>query len=261
MKHRYFILAALLISASISASDFEDQTFQNNAGPTFNIARFKLGCIPKIQGYLAGIHFDWIHSKPSRFYMNLEFDGRWNAGFVCGDLDTKSQIKDYRTQFDVGYNWFLSDEKQSFITPFVGVGFYHLSHELKPCNIMTYRYFNVFVPVGINALWCAKEDRFDIGLQFYYRADAWTRLKMTIPCIETCDKIELKRSHGFHAEMPFIWYHSWNRRANFQTKIVPFFDWNRFGRADEANCNGICLNIPRLDQWYLGLHIDLGIRF
>jgi hypothetical protein len=247
---------------SLNARDFENQTFQFNVGPLFNFARYEFGCLPKIEGYLAGLHFDFQHGAPSSFYFNLQFDGRWNAGFVCGEEDLKSQIKDYRPELQLGYNFFFGKYESVIFTPIVGIGFLYLSNELKPQDI-TYRYFSVDVPVGAHLQWVVSQEEFEVGLEALYRAQVWARVKVKTPCIELCecDRIKIKRSHGVHIEVPLTWYLTWDLSANIQTKVVPFFDWNRFGCADEANSNGICIDIPQLKQWYLGLHVDLGIRF
>lgn len=257
-------LPLLLLGAALSlqAGEFKKQRWQFNVGPIFNFARYDLDCLPKIQGYLAGIHTDFTYRKPRMLYSQIQFDGRWNAGYICGEFDIKTKIRDYRPEFFLGYNFSFNDENSMLLTPLVGFGFYHLSNELQP-DVMTYRYFNIYVPVGLDFLWQVREDEFDIGLRALYRADVYTKLKLTTPCIEECecDKIDLKRSHGVHLEMPFTWYRTHRHRANFQFKVVPFFDWNRFGRADEANSNGLCLEIPQLDRWHLGLRLDFGVRF
>lgn len=257
MKH----VKGLVLVACLSTMCVERATeFHLNAGPLFNFARFKFGCLPKIQGYLAGLHADFELVTPCCFYTSIIFDGRWNAGFICGDQDTKAQIKDYRSQWFLGYR-FCSGCNTS-ITPFWGFGFYHLSQELKP-DIMSYRYFNIFIPLGLHFEWDPCSDEFTIGLSVLYRPDVWTRLKLDTPCVQACDnqKIKLKRSYGVHVALPMQWVLTCNECVDVQTKIVPFFDWNRFGKADEANCNGLCFEVPRLDRWYLGLHIDIGIRF
>lgn len=236
-----------------------DGAFQENIGPIFNFARYKLDGIPKIQGYLAGIHADIIHRYPSRYYMNAHFDGRWNAGFVCGDLDLKSQISDYRPEVDLGYSFFTCNDNY-IITPIAGLGFYYLANELKP-NVITYKYNNLYVPVGFDLLWREKE-HFQVNVMATYRIDAWTRLNFKAPCEELCSKVELKQTQGVHVEIPMTWFLD-KQILCYQAhlKIVPFFDWNRFGSANEASSQGICFAIPELNRWYLGLHIDLGVRY
>lgn len=251
------IFCVFLIPSLLSGRPAECRTLQVNAGPTFNFARYQFGCLPKMEGYLAGVHFDFEHGHPSNWYLGLRFDGRWNAGFVCGCQDLKSEIKDYRTEFDLGYR-FSKCNIRSF-TPFAGIGFYYLSNEFEPQEI-AYRYFNVFVPVGFKSEWLVN-DCFKWGLNFEYRIDAWTRMKLDSPCIQICDKIKLNRTQGLLLEVPLTWKFGECSCVDYQVKVVPLFDWNRFGRADEANENGLCIEIQKLNQWYLGLHVDLGIRF
>lgn len=256
--HRY-LLAALCTGSSLCARQFENQTFALNTGALFNFARYDLGELPKIEGYLAGIHTDLTHSKPSKWFTSLIFDGRWNAGYVSGNDDIKVQIKDYRPELQLGYTFFLENQRTS-VTPFTGLGFFYLSNEIKP-DIITYRYFNLYVPVGLHVDHTLKEEICDIGLLLEYRPDVWTRLKVNTPCVKLCEKFTMHRAHGLRIELPFTHYHTTSHRANIQTKIVPFFDWNHFGAVNQTNCAGQCIPVPKLNQWYLGLHVDIGLRF
>lgn len=346
MQHifrRALLLALLILSSPLLSTHDDGNPWQSNIGLNFNYARFQFGCLPKFDGYLAGVHWDISHSLPCHFYANLQFDGNWNAGPMCsfcdecdcdpntcnttnttcnndctipttpplGCPDLKARIKDLRPELDFGYSFTFCEHEQVALTPIIGVGFMYLSNRLKPQEV-TYRYFNVNVPIGFKFLWIGEEycDRqFDVGLDFTYRIDAWTRLKLRAPnidmgtitcnqendcdrcerdcnnncpnpstitvtcvpnscnndCDNDCDngcKIHLSRTHGIHLSVPMTWSYNYEDACvNWQTKIVPFFDWNKFGCAQEVNENNLPVEIPRLKQWYLGLHVDVGINF
>jgi hypothetical protein len=257
----------LFYTAGCFGHFFECRNTQVNVGPLFNFARYNFGNLPKIEGYLAGVHTDLIYGRSycdplSDLYLNLRFDGRWNAGFVCGQDELKSQIKDYRPELNIGYNWCICDESY-YLTPLTGIGFYYLSNELKP-NIITNRYFNVYVPIGANLLWQAKR-HFQVELAAEYRINAWTRLKLQTPDLNVCDKLKLTHTNGVHVEVPMTWfldtYSCCFNDLHLQCKVVPFFDWNRFGNVNERNFEGLCLPVPELKRWYLGLHVDIGVNF
>ncbi len=259
---RWALLSLLIPTASLG-NFFACDNSQLNVGALFNFARYKQGELPNIQGYLAGIHADYIYGRPhvaplSNLYSYLRFDGRWNAGFVCGCDDLKLQIKDYRPEWAVGYNFCLKSDQQ-YVTPLVGVGFYYLSDEIKR-DVVTFRYFNVYIPVGASFLWRRCDD-FQVELSAVYRANAHTRLKIEDPCLDLCDKLRLCKTRGAHVELPFTWFLNTCRCWDIQTKVVPFFDWNHFGRATETTSLGVCFPVPKLDRWYLGLHVDVGIHF
>ncbi|MFC1841538.1 hypothetical protein ACFLYA_00535 [Candidatus Dependentiae bacterium] len=237
---------------------------QSNLGIDFNYARYKLGALSDMSGYLAGLHVDFYYKKPRSALVGLYFDGRWNAGHICSDInccnffDLRSCIDDYMTSFHLGYNATTCDDT-FMLTPFSGVGFYFLSNKLNP-NIIEYKYFNVYVPLGMEFQWDIK-DHFNVGLNATYRLDAHTRVKMILPCIKICEKIKLKRSHGFKLEIPLIWNHTYCKRVNFQTKVVPFFDWNKFGASKKTNRYCIPIQIPCMKRWHLGLSVLIGISF
>src|SRR3990167_4647679 len=191
-RKKIITLLLLIVGSSCSARDFEDQTLQINVGPTFNFARYRLGCMPKIQGYLAGIHVDFAHGRPSKWYANAQFDGRWNAGYICSNNDEKLQIKDYRPELKVGYNFFFGEYESFVFTPAVGLGYYVLSAKLKP-ECVTRRYSNVNVPVGFDFNWRNDANTFQAGLLALYRIDARTRLKFKMASMDMCEKFTLCR--------------------------------------------------------------------
>lgn len=264
---------------------FVEQSWSTSVGPLFNFARYEFsnsnnccynavptdccGIFPHEQGYLAGIHFDITHSRPSHWYFNAQFDGEWNAGYVNNTTGTFLQIQDYRPEFDFGYNFFIH-ENHYFITPFTGLGFYYLSAEFKN-HVTTNKYNNLYIPIGLNATWNVHPDCFEnvvecftAGINAEYRIDAWTRLKIatgccpsygcdTSSCNASCDTscdsscdipctppayfpcddlIKLdSRTQGVHVELVFTWFPTFNEKINFEAVGAPFFDWNRFGRA------------------------------
>lgn len=248
----------------IECADSIHHFLQSNLGIDFNYARYKLGELSDIGGYLAGIHFDFYFKKPSSAFVGLYFDGKWKAGPLCSDIncchlyDLRSDIKDYITSFHLGYNAATGDEKFMF-TPFSGIGFYFLSNTLAP-DIIRYEYFNFYVPLGMEFQWNVK-DHFHVGLNATYRLDAHTRVKVSTPCVDICEKLDIKRCHGFKVEIPLTWKHTFCKRVDFQTKVSPFFDWNKFGASKENTCFCIPIQVPEMKQWYVGLSVLLGIRF
>jgi len=280
---------------------FVQQRFSATVGPLFNFARYKFNnnnveccnglttncCeFPRAQGYLAGLHVDFTHSRPSHWYANVQFDGEWNAGYVNNTANTFLQVKDYRPEFDFGYNFFIQ-KNHYFITPFIGLGFYYLSTEFKH-QMMSNKYNNLYIPIGFNATWnvhpeCYENvvECFTIGITATYRIDAWTRVSVdncpnvycnnpcnascVIPAYNLCAN-HLKpnsRTQGVHIEMPCTWFPTYNNDAiNFIAVGAPFFDWNHFGSACATSCETDAgIPIPRLNRWYLGVHAQLGIRF
>lgn len=320
--HRYLFISCMIMlgySSQLNALNqpscikpgskpFVEQSWSTSVGPLFNFARYTfdndvdccntapLCCdFPHAQGYLAGLHFDFTYSRPSRWYANLQFDGEWNAGYVNNTANTFLQIKDYRPEFDFGYNFFIN-KNHYFITPFTGLGFYYLSTEIKN-EVLTNKYNNLYVPVGLNVTWNVHPDCFEnvvecftAGLTAEYRIDAWTRLKITTDggtncpngtcpdlccdssCDQSCtpevcnpcdDKIKLNsRTHGLHVELVFNWFPTFNEKVNFIAVGAPFFDWNRFGSACVSNCESDAgVPVPKLTRWYVGFHAQMGIRF
>lgn len=304
---RVLLLTPIFLASSLALGrDPECRTMQINLGPTINYAHYEFGCDPNIRGALAGLHFDFEHIKPKREYVSVRFDGRWNAGSVSDCFQEKNQIRDYRTELDLGYNHIWCEQNMR-LTPFVGVGFLYFSLEAECASPeLKNRYYNVFVPVGFKYEWTIN-DCFSWGALAEYRIDAWTRLKVNEECGLECERAQLHpRTQGLLIEMPFTWFgkESVCHPFSWQVKVVPYFDWNRFGGTCESDCisnscTTSCVNpcssssscttscsnpcssssscsqilcpfdpcestpcdVSRLNQWYVGAHVDLGIRF
>lgn len=251
-------LALFLCAPQLAANHFKDYTF--HAGPTFNFARFKFGELSKTEGYLAGIHADVIHKHKSNISTRVKFDGRWNAGYIAGRNDRKAKINDYRPELDLGYRFTLGSCKSVSFLPFTGVGFYFLSSKLST-EMVTRQFYNVYVPVGAQVIWKIKESNFDIGLASEYRINTWSRVKLKTPNLGATEKIKIKHTEGLLVEMPMTWHHHSNCGVKIHSKIVPYFDWNRFGKSHRVNINNVPLRTGRVEQWYLGLHADVGLHF
>ena len=298
----------LLLTSLLSARDPECRTMHFNVGPSVNYAQYKFGCTPKVQGALVGVHADFSHSRECSEFALLRFDGRWSVG-KFEECDLKDRIRDYRTELDLGWNfeWSWCDRDMTF-TPFFGIGFFFENNKVREeesctffedccstscsidaCAASKLRYYNLFVPVGFNTLHRVN-DCFSWGLTAEYRIDAWTRLKVSQDCCTLCDKVQPEsRTHGVMVEVPLTWNLCEGECMDWHVKVVPFFDWNRFGDANcDCTCTSTCHNscsssssccsadlldalndcaigfdcdIPKLSQWYLGARVDLGVRF
>lgn len=322
MNARRYLLLFCMIVASHSAlikglnkpcyitkdsKPFVEQSWSVTAGPLFNFARYNFNndvdccgsttscCeFPHAQGYLAGLHVDITHARPSHWYFTTQFDGEWNAGYVNNTANTFLKVSDYRPETNFGYTFFINTNRY-FITPFTGLGFYYLSTEFKN-ELVTNKYKNLYIPIGFNATWnvhpeCYENvvECFTAGITAVYRIDAWTRLKVATDCDDSCsnecpelypceplcnpflpleygiceDDLKLNsRTQGVHVELVCTWFPTFNTDAiNFIATGGPFFDWNHFGSACATNCDGQNVPLPKLNRWYLGVHAQVGIRF
>lgn len=252
-------LAALFIPCLTLSYIFDKNNYTFHVGPNFNFARYKFGNLSKTEGYLAGIHADMIHKLPCNFSSRLRFDGRWNAGYIAGINERKAKIKDYRPELNIGYKFSIGDCKKLSLMPFTGIGLIFLSSTLSTEEV-TRNYYNLFVPLGAQLTWKLHQS-FDIGLAAEYRIDTWSRFKITTPNIGSSNKIKLKRTEGLLIELPLTWHYHTECGAKIHTKIVPLFDWNRFSNTKAVNENNIPVPASKLQQWYLGLHADIGLHF
>lgn len=248
----------------VSVCESDTRYCQSNVGIDFNYALYSVGELSPMSGYLAGGHFDFCFKKPQSALVGIYFDGRWNAGHLCSpndcdDLgDVRSNVSDYITSVHLGYN-FTNCSNTTMYTPVTGIGLYCLSTELTP-SIIRYKYYNLHVPVGCELQWDLNHC-FSLNLHAVYRIDAYTRLKITTPCVDVCDTLRVKRSHGLSVSLPMKRVYSFCRRVNLQTTCIPFFDWNRFGEVSEKSECCIPIAVPEWKRWYLGIKFLVGLSF
>lgn len=249
---RFLLLPLLLIGWQVRADRCcVEQDFKVSVGPTFNYAQYKADdATSKIQGYLAGIHTHFEYQRDKKFHAEIQFDGRWNAGLVCDSNNRRFRIKDYRPELYLGYRFNFCGTG-FYVGPFTGLGFYYLS--ARQPNVEKNRYYNLFVPVGLDMRWLNCEEDFEVGLRVLYRADVYNRLRRNDP--DMAMKFKMRRNHGVHVEAPLTWYKEHSCTVDWMMRVVPFFDWNKFGAAKEVN------NIPSLYRWHLGTRLEFGIRF
>lgn len=263
-----------VVLLALSVSSLYCSHFSTNLGIDFNYARYEIGKIAKQSGYLAGPHFDFAYKKLRSVYTGIDFDGRWNAGLICSKSNlcntscltggcVQADVADYFTDWKIGY-YYLSSQERFSLTPYTGLGFQHLSYQIDP-SLMRYKYYQIYVPIGLEFMYHSDRN-FSIGCQAQYRAGAYSRLKVSTPCVEDCDsscddKIHLRYSHGFNFKVPSTLHYRTDKRVGFNLSCIPFFDWNKFSDTCDTNSEGVVFPIPTNKRWYLGINANIGITF
>jgi hypothetical protein len=243
----------LLLSCALNAEDF-----YMNLGTDFNFAHYRIDDSITQKGYLAGPHFDVAYKRPCSIYTGLNFDGRWNAGFVTTSAGVpQADVVDFRSDWKIGY-YFLSYCELYSLIPYTGLGFQHLFYKIKP-NIMTYKYYQLYLPLGFEFLYNSPKD-FTIGLRADYRAGAYTKLAISTPNVASPGKLKLKYSHGVHVAMPVYLHYLRDRCVGLDLSLIPFFDWNRFAKTTETN-GVLPFPIMTNKRWYVGVNANIGINF
>jgi len=287
MKHlrRALSLAALICATLAQANHFDRNNLSLNVGPTFNYARFRFydetaavtTSLPNTSGFMAGIHADLTYEHACNLFARLRFDGRWNVGnfdrfngVVANNTwtGTRYKVRDFRPELDLGYTFAFGDCGNFEFTPYTGVGLIYLqTHRRDVPNVALDlrnpqdRRYNVYIPVGFQFDW-ARSDVFSVGLNAEYRAGVWGRFQRRTEDVNPTEttNVNLKVAQGFLVEVPLTWAHETCHCYDWQFKVVPYFDWNRWGgrKNDTAAFND---NTVRLRQWYVGLHVDFGVNF
>lgn len=153
------------------------------------------------------------------YFANIEFEGTWSRAFNVYLLDGRLGCV------------FCTD--RFLIKPYSGFGW-------NRCNICELQGFHkLFVPLGFYAIYCPCS-WLRGGVQFEYRFDVFSK----------SDCIELKNEHGLRVEIPLEYIYC----RTVSVSLVPFYDWNRFGKNDERE-------LPALTHWSAGLRVLVGVLF
>src|SRR3990172_7760634 len=178
MKKQHILLLLCAVSPLIA----RHQHLNLNVGTVFNYARYRLGCLEPQSGYLAGPHIDFSFQKACRPFFGVEFDGRWNAGFITDACSTvRAHVADYIPAAYLGFTFGITNNTW-LVTPFTGLGYYRFVYQLEP-DMLTYKYNQIFVPVGLNVSYRSPRN-FSIGFEPMYRIGAYNRVKVSTPCID-----------------------------------------------------------------------------
>ncbi len=265
MKYLQQLSLILLFSMPLNANGTRLLSF--NLGPMLQYTKYEQGCLPKQIGFMAGPAFEFRIKKPWRPTGHIAFKGLWNLEYICSENGLIINSNEYEGNVHLGFEFQPEGRNFSFI-PFTGVDLIHLVHEVKD-DIIKSRYFQVNIPIGLEFIQYFSET-FTWGAKAYYDIDAWTRLKISTPCLcETDDyEIKLKQSHRFQLSAFFECHYRVNSRVGIDLSWAPLFTWQKLG-SDEA-CNTACdtsceittpLNIPELKQWHLGWITTFGLSF
>jgi len=216
-----------------------------------NYARLFFEDSPKVRGYLAGpqIGYEYQHC---RFFTEASFEGYFNAGPLCGRFAQESKVRDYMVKWKIGPTFSFCCERLE-LSPYIGFGFERFVNMQDPrvCGL-TYKYTKLFVPIGFSSYWCLQE-QVSIGLQAEVRPDVLSRLRFC------SNKIDIDRKYAVRVRAPFMF--TLGCQNLFNLNLIPFFDWNKFGEADECTCNGIPLPIPDFTRWYAGFKVEFAFTF
>ncbi|MEM7175724.1 MAG: outer membrane beta-barrel protein [Chlamydiota bacterium] len=241
---KLFLFALSLLFATAHAHQTEVY-----AGPHFNYMRISFNNPSHLEGYAAGITtgIQYVHSY---FRGSLDFEGTWNAGPITGEPAQRSSIYEYFLDLNLGptFSW----NRWQF-QPYTGFGWDRFNNKQNPSgSALSFRYDKLFVPVGFYVNWMTT--MFKVGLQFEFRPDVYQNLKLI--------GIDLDPSWGYAFRTQLLikqfFSFSWGRMF---VNVIPFFDWNRFGKIYEENSVGATLDISRLLYWKLGARVLVGVEF
>lgn len=246
MHVRFALFSCLLASTAFAATEGEIY-----AGPHFNYVRLEFNNPSDLQGYEVGVTAG-ASCWSNWFYGNVQFEGSWNAGPFTGDPCQKSELTEYFLELKLGGTLHWDDFS---LQPYTGFGWDRLENLQDPNSArLLYEYDKLFIPIGFTFFWELWEA--ELGLQFEWTPDVYGNLELL--------GIDLDPdwAYGYRVELPFQkFYKSDSIPGWFTLAVVPFFDWNKFGKIEEATCTGATLEIPRLVRWSLGLRALVGYQF
>ena len=184
-----------------------------------------------IKGYAAGvtaaIELDWCY-----LYSRVEFEGTWNAGPITGTPCERSDIQEYFVEGQLGGNFCFCYNSLVF-RPYTGFGWDRYENEQDPKTVqLCYRYDKLFVPLGFHFEWIFFHYN-SVGFQFEWCPDIYS-------CLDLLGfSLDVEHKQAFRAQLPIRFNKSDWCRCGFWVGVVPFFDWNQFGKVKEKNSDGV----------------------
>jgi hypothetical protein len=196
----------------------------------------------KLDGFLTGPTIN-IGYKFNNFSLFANYEGYWSAPNLCGNPCQKSKVSEQLVFGALKYCY-------HFFSLYLGLGYNAFKNRQDPCSAdLTYRFKKLIIPIGIQFYWDISS-RFAMGIQGEVRPTAWARIR-TIKM-----NFDAEKKVAARIQLPFQLKYD-----DFSVRLIPFFDWNRFGKTTEKLSNCIPFAIPNLTRWDLGIRLLLGYYF
>jgi hypothetical protein len=245
MKKKLSLILYLVIPSIASCSSLF------YLGSHLNYLSFKFNNPGKLKGPLAGVKGGLSFTRDYLFG-DINMEASWNIGRITGSPCQRSSIQEYFAQSKLGFIIPACCDAVT-LTPYTGFGYNHFHNKQDPTTAgLSYKYTKLFMPLGI-LLDGTINQNMAFGLQLEARFDVYALLKVI------CEKLEIQKKYAFRVQTPFTIYTGCN--CQHAVSIVPFFDWNRFGRAVDTTCLGVALPIPQLTRWEIGARLLFSFVF
>ncbi|MGE3953765.1 MAG: hypothetical protein AB7F31_01020 [Parachlamydiales bacterium] len=245
---RWLVPALCALATGLSAR----VEYEIYAGPHFNYTHLKFNNPSDLEGYQGGVTTG-LTAQCGRYFSNLNFEGTWNAGRITGVPCQRSSLAEYFVELQVGRGCLFCS---SWFIPYVGFGWDRFENRQDPgqANLL-YQYDKLFIPVGFYLMreFCGWEG----ALQFEFRPDVYDNLRLVGL------NLDPHWGYAFRVQLPFRrdFILPWWKCRHMTFRLVPFFDYNRFGRVRVLNSVEAPLVIPRLERWSAGLRVLVGTIF
>lgn len=228
-------------------------SFSVEIGPHFHYTTVEFDTPTDIKGYAAGITagvtYTWCY-----LFSRIEFEGTWNAGPITGTPCERSDLQEYFLEGQLGGCFSFCCDQLVF-QPYTGFGWDRYENEQEPKTIgLCHRYDKLFVPLGFHLDWIFYNYN-RVGIQFEWRPDVTACLTLLGIDLDT------ECRQAFRVQAPIRFHNDPCCPCGFWVEVVPFFDWNAFGKVKERNSDGVRLPIPSLIRWNLGLRLLFGWEF
>ncbi|HEB41568.1 MAG TPA: hypothetical protein ENI08_00940, partial [Candidatus Dependentiae bacterium] len=219
---KYFLLILTLIFHLASAA-----APYLNVGPHHNYIRMKFNNPQKLDGFLTGLTVNGGYQF-NDFSIFANYEGSWTTGKLCGNPCQESRVSEQLIYGAFKYRY-------DFFALYLGFGYNVFNNTQDPCTAdLTFRFKKLIIPLGVQFYWEASP-HFTMSIQGEFRPDVSSRIRVIK------NNFDSKKERAFRVQLPLIC-----SRKHFSCQLIPFFDWNRFGRTTEKLSNCVPFDIPKL---------------
>jgi hypothetical protein len=229
--------------------------FKFYVGPHLNYMRLKFNNPNQLGGCTTGVTSGLVFMK-KWFFANVDYEGYFNTGLMHGALCQTGKVQEQLLALRLGANW--HPYNCFSLNGYLGVGFDRFLNRQDPSDEcgetdgLLYKYTKLTIPLGFCADWHIT-DNSSVGLQPEWRPDVFARLHVL------CENLNNECNNAFRIALPFK--HTFKRNDHVRLYVAPFFDWNRFGKVCQTDCNGNLISIPALTRWDLGVRLVFCFQF
>jgi hypothetical protein len=223
-------------------------------GVNYTHASIKIHNQPLFHGNLGGLQGSYEYAPWNHFYAGVKLN--WKQGTTEGSHQSRHLVY-VDAQERLGYT-LACHHKSWFLTLFSGLGYRHLSHNLKQPEEHNLKFFynEIYIPLGFLSdyffrSWCS------FGVHFTWMPQVYPTVK--IAPLKGARWILKNSLSNILVEFPLAFYLT--KSQHYSLIFKPFYEYWEDGHSTAKTSNGVPLGLPGNSYNFWGAELNFSYAF